>query len=202
MEDVTAYQEVVYRPPGENESECDSDEDPTVLGQEDSDRGLFGAFRRRALTLAEREEKAARFVQRSFRNRQRRRAGPGEDDDDDAMGSRNGTNASSSSGTEPFPETRARTAELSETAAATRLQSTWRGKRARDEVKDVKALRDFAIGDPSSLGVNARKKQEARRKAARTAGSPVIRHVHFYEACFCTSASSARATCSRWTATA
>jgi hypothetical protein len=99
VEDVTAYQEVVYRPPGENDSECDSDEDPTVLGQEDSGRGLFGAFRRRALTAAEREEKAARFVQRSFRNRQRRRAGPGEDDDDDALGSRDGTNASSSSGT-------------------------------------------------------------------------------------------------------
>ena len=189
VEDVTAYQEVVYRPPGENDSECDSDEDPTVLGQEDSGRGLFGAFRRRALTAAEREEKAARFVQRSFRNRQRRRAGPGEDDDDDALGSRDGTNASSSSGTfPPFPETRARHAELSETAAATRLQSTWRGKRARDEVKDVKALRDFAIGDPSGLDVNVRKKQEARKKVRGGVHGGtlrvVIRHVHFLRGVF------------------
>ena len=187
VEDVTAYQEVVYRPPGENDSECDSDEDPTVLGQEDSGRGLFGAFRRRALTAAEREEKAARFVQRSFRNRQRRRAGPGEDDDDDALGSRDGTNASSSSG-RPFPETRARHAELSETAAATRLQSTWRGKRARDEVKDVKALRDFAIGDPSGLDVNVRKKQEARKKVRGGVHGGtlrvVIRHVHFLRGVF------------------
>ena len=34
-EDVTAYQEVVYRPPRENDSECDSDEDPTALEEED-----------------------------------------------------------------------------------------------------------------------------------------------------------------------
>ena len=92
-EDVTAYQEVVYLPPGENDSECDSDEDPTALEEEDSVPGLFGAFRRRALTPAEREEKAARFVQRSFRNRQRRRAGPGEDDENDAIGSWKGTSA-------------------------------------------------------------------------------------------------------------
>ena len=56
-EDVTAYQEVVYRPPRENDSECDSDEDPTAQEEEDSVPGLFGAFRRRALTAAEREEK-------------------------------------------------------------------------------------------------------------------------------------------------
>ena len=89
-------------------SECDSDEDPTALEEEDSVPGLFGAFRRRALTPAEREEKAARFVQRSFRNRQRRRAGPGEDDENDAIGSWKGTSAqepSSSAGPLPsFPE--------------------------------------------------------------------------------------------------
>ena len=167
VEDVTAYQEVVYRPPRENDSECDSDEDPTALGEGDSVPGLFGAFRRRALTAAEREEKAARFVQRSFRNRQRRSAGPGEDDEDGAIGFTDCA-SSSSAGTESFPQTRERHAELSETAAATRLQSTWRGKRAREEVKDVKALRDFAIGDAVTHGgANARKKREGPRRKVR-----------------------------------
>ena len=187
VEDVTAYQEVVYRPPRENDSECDSDEDPTALGEGDSVPGLFGAFRRRALTPAEREEKTARFVQRSFRNRQRRSAGPGEDDEDGAIGFTDCA-SSSSAGTESFPQTRERHAELSETAAATRLQSTWRGKRARDEVKDVKALRDFAIGDASSLSVNVRKKQEARRKVRGGVHGGtlrvVIRHVHFLRGVF------------------
>ena len=176
VEDVTAYQEVVYRPPRENESECDSDEDPTALGEDGSVPGLFGAFRRRTLTPVEREEKAARFVQRSFR------AGPGEDNDDRAIGSRDGTSAPSS-----FPSGE-RHAKLSETAAATRLQSTWRGKRARDEVRDVKALREFAIGDASSLGVNARKKQEARRRVRGGVHGGtlrvVIRHVHFLRGVF------------------
>ena len=182
VEDVTAYQEVVYRPPRENDSECDSDEDPTALGEDGSVPGLFGAFRRRTLTPVEREEKAARFVQRSFRNRQSRRAGPGEENDDRAIGSRDGTSAPSS-----FPSGE-RHAKLSETAAATRLQSTWRGKRARDEVKDVKALRDFAIGDASSLSVNVRKKQEARRKVRGGVHGGtlrvVIRHVHFLRGVF------------------
>ena len=182
VEDVTAYQEVVYRPPRENDSECDSDEDPTALGEDGSVPGLFGAFRRRTLTPVEREEKAARFVQRSFRNRQSRRAGPGEENDDRAIGSRDGTSAPSS-----FPSGE-RHAKLSETAAATRLQSTWRGKRARDEVRDVKALREFAIGDASSLGVNARKKQEARRRVRGGVHGGtlrvVIRHVHFLRGVF------------------
>jgi len=193
-EDVTAYQEVVYRPPRENDSECDSDEDPTAQEEEDSVPGLFGAFRRRALTAAEREEKAARFVQRSFRNRQRRRAGPGEDDENDAIGSWKGTSAPASSSAGPFPSFPERNerklSELSETAAATRLQSTWRGKRAREEVKDVKALRDFAIGDAVSHGgANARKKREGPRRKVRGGvhGGTlrvVIRHVHFLRGVF------------------
>jgi hypothetical protein len=68
------------------------------------------------------------------------------------------------------------------------LQSTWRGKRARDEVKDVKALRDFAIGDPSGLDVNVRKKQEARKKVRGGVHGGtlrvVIRHVHFLRGVF------------------
>jgi hypothetical protein len=139
------------------------------------------------LTPAEKQEKAARFVQRSFRNRHRARAGPGEDDVVSPSAGDVATSFSDAPGSPRLASVAERgvqkPTQLVETAAVVKLQSHWRGKRARDEVRDVKALREYAIGDTENLGKNARKKQEPRRKVRGGVhgGSlrVTIRHVHF-----------------------
>ena len=76
---------------------------------------------------------------------------------------------------------------IEQAAAATKLQSRWRGKRARDDVKEVKQFQNAArIGDCNANGKNTRKtpsRVSSRRKVdgGVHGGSlnVVIRHVHF-----------------------
>ena len=140
--------------------------------------------RRKPLTEEQREEKAARFVQRSFRNRQKRLYGvPGEDltgsGDDDNSPSRLRKYPLSSPVHEKLPS-------INEADAAVKLQSHWRGKQARTEVKEQKQFQTvMRIGDANALKKNNRKKQSERVRRKVKGGvhggklRVVIRHVHF-----------------------
>jgi len=172
-EDVTEHDEVVFRPPSDDE--CDRDGDPT-LAFEPKRRGLFAAFgTRNSSTEGQREAKNARFG-----NRQNRLyGGPPEAGGfgRSAAGDNNTQNLTSTSTHE----------NIEQAAAATKLQSRWRGKRARDDVKEVKQFQNAArIGDCNANGKNTRKtpsRVSSRRKVdgGVHGGSlnVVIRHVHF-----------------------
>jgi hypothetical protein len=137
------------------------------------------AARRSKLTPEERREKAARFLQRSFRNRKRAML---------AAASSLAVDAPDSDSDDAPPPTRI-VHRMDEDDAAVKVQTAWRGKKARDDRRDRARIQTGTVlGDVDAGEKNARKDPKQRRKIAGGVHGGtlrvVIRHVHFIRGVF------------------